>query len=782
MNTLFFSKTAKLLGLCCFFFVCTPVLFAQTEWRYSGTVLDHTTREPVIGVPVCASKGVAVCTSTNSNGQFSLLVSSAQDSLRITGMGYDGVVEATPEGGIMQLTYLLRQNAFEMTSAQVVGFLNEVNNLRVPATIGTVKQSVLLSADGASLQAGLNTIPGVVMDTRGQGGSQRLNIRGSFLRSPFAVRNVKTYLNGIPFSSPDGSTPLELIDASDIHRVEVIKGPAGSIWGSGTGGVLHLTSVNPLRHGFFARTSHQIGAFGLYRSANEAGFVNGYWSIRASHVHQENTGYREQEWNKKQQLSVFANWRPSKKRSYFFYLASYKGRWALPGGLNELEVAQNPRQARPFSVENNASLERERYMAAASQEWRFSNRLKNTSSIYLQTTDKVNPYGTSPFSQGYKVEAADGAGGRTDFSFNWLKSEKVKLQSHLGGEYHWEYFTITESDNVGGQAGDFLYNYNVHYHGLMGFASLDASIGSRWLVSLSNSWNQTIHQAEGRNATNFEFDTRASWPGEWLPRAAASFRWFDTHVMHASVSYGNSQPTVFEQIDYENERFNLDLLPEHGVNYEGGLKGAEKATGIQYEVSAYQFILNDAILAGEVTTSDGDTVTAYSNTGRTQQEGIEWSLRKQFQFGDSVSHVLQIWAAGAFQRYRFVDYPTGNENAAGNLLPGVPQATVNSGVELSLFDEGLRFNATHYWVDRVPLNNANTDWGKGYHLINTRLTFQSGFSRLPFLNLELFAGVQNMLNTSYTSFFALNAPNGRYFNPSLPRNMFWGFSLRCALP
>jgi iron complex outermembrane receptor protein len=39
-------------------------------------------------------------------------------------------------------------------------------------------------------------------------GSYRLNIRGSSLRSPFGVRNVKIYYNNIPFTDPGGNTYL----------------------------------------------------------------------------------------------------------------------------------------------------------------------------------------------------------------------------------------------------------------------------------------------------------------------------------------------------------------------------------------------------------------------------------------------------------------------------------------------------------------------------------------------------------------------------------------------
>src|SRR5687767_6993305 len=88
---------------------------------------------------------------------------------------------------------------------------------------------------------GFNSVAGVRMEERSPG-SYRINIRGSSLRSPFGVRNVKVYWNNIPFTDPGGGTYLNQLSYYNIHSVEVIKGPAGSLYGAGTGGALLINS------------------------------------------------------------------------------------------------------------------------------------------------------------------------------------------------------------------------------------------------------------------------------------------------------------------------------------------------------------------------------------------------------------------------------------------------------------------------------------------------------------------------------------------------------------
>ena len=81
------------------------------------------------------------------------------------------------------------------------------------------------------------------MDERSPG-SYRLSIRGNLLRSPFGVRNVKIYWNGIPFTDANGNTYLNQLGFGNVGKIEIIKGPGGSMYGAGTGGVVLLTSRN----------------------------------------------------------------------------------------------------------------------------------------------------------------------------------------------------------------------------------------------------------------------------------------------------------------------------------------------------------------------------------------------------------------------------------------------------------------------------------------------------------------------------------------------------------
>ena len=122
-------------------------------------------------------------------------------------------------------------------------------------------------------------------------GSYRLSVRGSSLRSPFGVRNVKIYWNEIPFTDPGGNTYLNLIDFSSINNLEVIKGPGSSLYGAGTGGVLLMSSRPESERAHMEITR---GGYNLFRAAGSIQWGNSKQYFKVSFARQSSDGYRKQ--------------------------------------------------------------------------------------------------------------------------------------------------------------------------------------------------------------------------------------------------------------------------------------------------------------------------------------------------------------------------------------------------------------------------------------------------------------------------------------------------------
>ena len=84
-----------------------------------------------------------------------------------------------------------------LQEVQIQAFNYHKNWKEIPAAVEKITVKQVEYVGTANLLPAINTIPGVRMEERSPG-SYRLSIRGSLLRSPFGVRNIKIYLNGLP--------------------------------------------------------------------------------------------------------------------------------------------------------------------------------------------------------------------------------------------------------------------------------------------------------------------------------------------------------------------------------------------------------------------------------------------------------------------------------------------------------------------------------------------------------------------------------------------------------
>ncbi|HEX4850836.1 MAG TPA: Plug domain-containing protein, partial [Puia sp.] len=161
----------------------------------------------------------------------------------------------------------------------------------VAAPVGWVGSAQLTRFNNMSLVSAVNTVPGVRMEERSPA-SYRLNFRGSTLRSPFGVRNVKVYLNGIPFTDPGGNTYLNQLSLYHVQSMEIIKGPAGSLYGAGTGGaVLIRSQPETWQPGFTA--GYILGSYNMSNFNAQIRLGENETRNIITYAHQSCDGYRD---------------------------------------------------------------------------------------------------------------------------------------------------------------------------------------------------------------------------------------------------------------------------------------------------------------------------------------------------------------------------------------------------------------------------------------------------------------------------------------------------------
>jgi iron complex outermembrane receptor protein len=567
----------------------------------------------------------------------------------------------------------------------------------------------------------------------------------------------------VPFTAPDGTTPLNLLDLSNIRTAEVIKGPSGSIYGAGNGGAISLNS-QVLAQGNRISTEYSAGSFGLNRFRLGLSQQIGKGGIEASFVTQKADGYREHTAMDRKVFQLGSFFPVSEKQEIRTQLLISDLNYQIPGALNADQLAADPTQARPGSVNQNSSIAQKSVFASFGHLYRFSDKTSNNTTVYLNTNDFENP-----FILDYKKELGFGFGGRTKFIHDTQLSGKA-LRLIAGGEYQ---TSLTDAQNFGNRSGvaDTV-RFSDKLRATLGFLFQQAEwdFAEKFIFTLGLSENFSSFEIDRQiNASGGPtgLQTRTFDPIV-VPRVALNYGVNSYSSLYASLSSGFSPPTI-DEVRTNEGSLNLDLEAEKGVNYELGYRiGKGKFNA---DLVAYYFKLDQTI----TTFTNSQGVVLFQNAGATDQKGIEAAVDYSFvRNGQGFIQDLSIGTAYTGQFFKFKDYKKGTNDFSENSLTGVPETTLVSRLDLRT-NIGVYLNLTHQYVSELPLNDANTVYQDAYNLVNLRFGWARTFAGK--WDVEAFGGVDNLLDESYSLGNDLNPFGGRFYQPAPTRNWYGGVKM-----
>lgn len=655
----------------------------------------------------------------------------------------------------------------------VKGFGSGLSRLSVPASVTKLSSSDLARFSATSLVPVMNTVPGVRMEERSPG-SYRLTMRGSPIRSPFGIRNVKVYLGDMILTDAGGNTYLNLIDMNMLGAVEVIRGPAGSMYGSGTSGVVHLSTQQHSDAGDReqGRGMLQIAAgnYGQYTHSLNWTAEGRRSRLSISQGTYLSDGYRRN--SRMRRDAIQADWSARSVNGHAFqgFLLLSDLSYRTPGGLTLAQQAADPRQARP-ATPTIASAEAQRtgirngtVLAGLSADHRLSERLHWRNAVTISYTDFSNPFFTN-FER--RRESNLGVRSVIDLRRDWRTSGLTWI---TGLEWQRGDYRIDSSGNLGGTPDARRVRDAVG--ALQGFLFSQAEWrlpgGLRLQAGISlNRFSYHLERTEGRPA----FPVSAiGFHVEPAPRVAALWKPFRTVSLHASLSKGFSPPSLAE-VKPSAGGFATGLQAENGWSREAGLKGSVWRNRLQFDATVFDFRLTDAI----VRRTDPAGAEFFVNAGDIGQRGGEVFLEGfpvQRPSGAFLRQV-RLWTSLTLYRFRFGDYVAGGRSLRGNRLTGVPDATTTSGVDVSL-SRGFYILVTRYRCGSMPLTDVNDAFADAYELWHARAGWKKTGGRMP---LEVFLSGENLTNTLYSSGNDLNAFGRRFYNPAPGRACLLGLKM-----
>ncbi len=217
----------------------TQPAFAQ-QATISGKVQDADSL-PLIGANISITESIG--TATDADGRFRLSVDTGTFQMVVTYLGYESFIQEVTVsiGEQVELDVILAPSARELGMMVVSGSFYEKEIEREVVSIDVIGSGLIKRINAKSMEDAITRLPGVYM------ADGQANMRGGTGYSFGAGSRVMMVIDGQPLLTADRGDikwtmmPLEITD-----QVEVIKGPASVLYGSGAlNGVVHVRTVWP---------------------------------------------------------------------------------------------------------------------------------------------------------------------------------------------------------------------------------------------------------------------------------------------------------------------------------------------------------------------------------------------------------------------------------------------------------------------------------------------------------------------------------------------------------
>lgn len=191
----------------------------------------------------------------------------------------------------------------------------------------------------------------------------RVNIRGYGSRAAFGIRGIKILLDGIPMTSPDGTSQVDELSMFMLSKIQVATTNLSSSLGNGGGGTMQLTSL-PFEKGAsvnFKLNSYKGfdfgGRFGMEKDKGKYTLLINHHSTRSLRQHasgQNTVFYNKNQWILSPHWSL---------ESIIHGYNSPEGQ--DPGALTQSQFEENPLSANPTNLAFNAGEEVSGFTLAA---------------------------------------------------------------------------------------------------------------------------------------------------------------------------------------------------------------------------------------------------------------------------------------------------------------------------------------------------------------------------------------------------------------------------------
>ncbi len=621
----------------------------------------------------------------------------------------------------------------------------------------------------------LNYVPGIFAHS-GATNTSRVTIRGIGARVPYATGKIRAYFNNIPLTNTSGVTFIEDIDPAVIESMEIIKGPATSVYGAGLGGTINITARRPAARQSGLSNTSQVGSFGMFRNSFVADWVKDHFATSLVYSHTQSEGYRENNEFRRDAITSVTqfDWHEDTRFTALIAFSDLKSH--IPSSIDSVSFTDNPQSAAANWLRTRGYEDARRLLGGITASHNFNPDLTTDLSIFTIWHDEKE---MRPFDLFYEERFT--LGSRLKTRKHW-DINTVQLELTGGGELFLENYLYSNFENIDGEGtqGSRFSDNREQVSTWNIFLQSDATY-NRWNFSGGLNVNFTHRDYSDLFGSGPE-DRSGSYDYGFIvsPRLSAGYVYHKRNSVFVTLSHGFSPPSLAETLTPEGF-VNPHIRPEKSWNLEMGFRGNMLENRFFYDINIYRMQVQDLLVAERV----AEDAWVGRNAGESLHQGLEselhWVLLQNFFAAGYSAREFSIRANYSYNHFYFTDFVDFDDDFSGNQIPGVPDHVFYAGLYSEL-GMGAYAMAGLRHVGSMAMNDANSRYTDTYQTMDLTLGYKNEFEFLR--NLDVFLRISNLFDTHYASMILVNAPSfgtaqPRYYYPGLPRNFTLG--LRMAI-
>ncbi len=617
----------------------------------------------------------------------------------------------------------------------------------VPMSVQVLSAHYLADADVSSLYELQFSVPGLVVNTLGLLGA-RLSLRGVSDQAETG-RAVAAHVNGVYL----GDSRLPIARTFDLERIEVLKGPQGTLYGkNATGGSINFITRPPVNDS----TAGVEAAYGSFSTTRVEGHVNlplPAAAVRLALIASDGNGYirnsvDDRRFAESDYLGVRASTRFELGDLHIDVMAQHT---EDDGAFGELwtphpDFLPNPRDIRLTAVtQDDPHLDLENSLVTAGLDYDFGFATLHSVSGYARNEmDNLDDCAGTPFLLGC-------VRGGHDAYTQWSQEVRLHLRGTgraggLVGLYYYEDDSESDFQEFVPLVNP-IPNHNSQETGgesvaaIFGQATLQ--LAERWSVTgglrLSREKQRFSTVGSGADDSPTLFVGRSSSSNHaW--RIDVEYAADDDLRLYAGISTGYKSGAIqFRDGELDN------VAPENLLAYEAGLKSQWMSRRLTLNAAAFFYDYQD-LQVDSATIVDGELVFHIDNAAQARLYGID--AMTTFQLTDR----LAVSGAVVWMPMReFTEYTNDltGDTLSGNKLSRAPETSATAAIEyrhplpasgrLTTRLEYAYRSGYYYTVDNNP-SFAQDAFG----LLNAIVNFESAGGRW-----YAFASGRNLTDEDY---------------------------------